>query len=316
MMKYARAKVATHSGWRPSAANLFVVVILFAAIYLIVPKLVIKDYDGSMLAAASATPVALAVVGLLLTYLFAAGLYMVLSPRRLRLLPTYLLQVAGSFAGRLLPAGLGAIGVGFLYLRRQGCSAGQAAAVVATNNLLGFVGNAILLAGLFIIWPQQFGSLTWPRLNKYLLIGVVVGLVLIWWLARRPVWRRKLHDLWGQLMAYRRQPARLALALLLSLALTAAYAVMLFWSGEAYGVHLSYGLALAAMTAGVALGAGTPTPGGLGGVEAGIIAVLVGSGLDYSSAFGTALLYRLISYWLAIAIGLPAFLLARHKRYI
>jgi len=55
------------------------------------------------------------------------------------------------------------------------------------------------------------------------------------------------------------------------------------------------------------------TPGGLGIVEASLGGLLILAGVRGSDAFLATLAYRLISYWLPLSAGLPAYLLFRHR---
>jgi uncharacterized protein (TIRG00374 family) len=55
------------------------------------------------------------------------------------------------------------------------------------------------------------------------------------------------------------------------------------------------------------------TPGGLGLVEASLGSLLILSGAHPSTAFVATLAYRLFSYWLPLASGLPAHALYRHR---
>jgi uncharacterized membrane protein YbhN (UPF0104 family) len=50
------------------------------------------------------------------------------------------------------------------------------------------------------------------------------------------------------------------------------------------------------MSSGVALGSIVPTPGGLGGVEAGLIAAFVAFGYDPTLAASATVLFRLATY--------------------
>ena len=55
------------------------------------------------------------------------------------------------------------------------------------------------------------------------------------------------------------------------------------------------------------------TPGGLGIVEAGLSGLLVLAGVRASYAFLATLAYRVVTYWLPLFAGLPAYLLFRHR---
>ena len=60
----------------------------------------------------------------------------------------------------------------------------------------------------------------------------------------------------------------------------------------------------------------TPTPGGLGGVEAGLVAGLVAYRVASADALAAVLVYRLVSYWLMLAIGAAAFVIAERRGYL
>ena len=64
-----------------------------------------------------------------------------------------------------------------------------------------------------------------------------------------------------------------------------------------YYVLIAYGVANV-------VGTFSPTPGGLGAVEAVMIALLAGFGMDSSAAVAVVLVYRLINFWLPIPAGL------------
>ncbi len=63
-----------------------------------------------------------------------------------------------------------------------------------------------------------------------------------------------------------------------------------------YYVVIAYGVANV-------VGTFSPTPGGLGAVEALLIAFLAGFGLDSAAAVAVMLVYRLINFWLPIPAG-------------
>ena len=55
-----------------------------------------------------------------------------------------------------------------------------------------------------------------------------------------------------------------------------------------------------------------PLPGGIGGVEGGMIGAFLGCGVDGSQAIVAVLAYRAISYWLPTLPGAVAYLRLRH----
>ena len=65
-----------------------------------------------------------------------------------------------------------------------------------------------------------------------------------------------------------------------------------------------------------ALAAAAPTPGGLGAIEAALIAGLIGVGLAAGPAVSAVLLYRLATYWLPIVPGWLAWRWLQRKEYL
>ena len=52
-----------------------------------------------------------------------------------------------------------------------------------------------------------------------------------------------------------------------------------------------------------AIAAAAPSPGGLGAIEAALVAGLTGIGMQAGPAVSAVLLYRLATYWLPVAPG-------------
>ena len=45
-----------------------------------------------------------------------------------------------------------------------------------------------------------------------------------------------------------------------------------------------------------------PTPGGVGAIEAALVAVLTGLGVDPAAALSIVLVFRLITYWMPVPV--------------
>lgn len=90
-----------------------------------------------------------------------------------------------------------------------------------------------------------------------------------------------------------------------------AFHLLLVWMGAEIGFWTAVGIFIFATLAGGLTGA----PGGLGGAEAAMVALLVGSGTPLEIALPATLIIRLTTLWFAIAIGLLVFPLAeRHSK--
>lgn len=262
------------------------------------------------------------IAGLLVvaSYMAAACTYCLLALRPLRYGLTLLVQGAGAFANRVLPAGLGGLTLNVRYLRKQRHSMAQALVVASVNNTLGFVGHMVLfglalLVGTGAVLPEA----TTSHLSTPLYGGIAVVCLLIAIVAAVPRWRRWVARLaresMRQFLSYRRRPLRLVLALASSMLVTFVTILVFYVSGRALGVVLSFEQAFIIFTVGMLVGTLVPTPGGLGGVEAGLVAGLVAFGEPAAMALAVALLFRLLSYWLPLLPGFVLFMLAR-KQYL
>ena len=79
------------------------------------------------------------------------------------------------------------------------------------------------------------------------------------------------------------------------------------------GYHPSPAMVLLAYVAATVLTMVPITPGGLGFVEAGLVGTLVLAGVPTGAAALATLAYRLVSFWLPVPVGLPAWFAFRHR---
>jgi len=254
------------------------------------------------------------------TYLAAAGTYCFLAFRPLRYGLTVVMQMAAMFVNRLLPGGLGALGANFLYLRKSGHSGTQAGSLVAINNLLGFLGHMLILAIVFVAYgghlPALNGRGHTSSRSLELLVVILVAAAIVLLIVGRQRAGRFVKDLGAQLAAYRQRPLRLLAALGSSMVLTLSNVLSFYVCALALGLHLPFAVALLVFTLGVGTSTAVPTPGGLGAFEAGLVGGMVAYHVNSSLALAVALLYRFISYWLALAVGAVAFAYAEKRQLL
>lgn len=305
----------------PGRQQLLVLLVAAVIMYIILPQL--GNFRHSLSLAKSARPdlLLIALLFTVMSYVAAAGNYRILAIYPLSYFRTLLIQLAGMFVNRLLPAGIGSISVNYLNLRQSGHNGAEAASVVATNNGLGIVGNLLLLAGIWLPFHNELPGLHLGHISK--LVIVIVGAAvaaLVLWLTFYTRYRRQLEHnirLFGrQLLTYRHRRGHLLAALACSVGLTLSNVLSLWFCVQAMDISVPFIAVLIAFSFGVALGAATPTPGGLGGVEAGLAAGLVAYNVDGASALAAVLVYRLISYWLPLIFGAGALLVSQQRGYI
>jgi len=251
-----------------------------------------------------------------LTFMIAAELYGLLALHRLRWRQTLLVELAAAFVNRLLPAGLGGLGLHGDYLYRRRHSPAEATVVVSVNNLLGMVAHLALL-GAVIVWRPETLQLLAGRVHlpTGLLLGLLAAVLLAGLLS--PL-RSRLRRFLGNIMASVRRvrPASLVRAWVGALLLTATYTVILLAVARSLGLTLGLPELFVTFSIGMLFGTAAPTPGGLVGTEAGLYAGLVAYGTQPVPAGAVVLLYRLISYWLPLLPGILALLLARRRTLV
>jgi uncharacterized protein (TIRG00374 family) len=82
---------------------------------------------------------------------------------------------------------------------------------------------------------------------------------------------------------------------------------------HAYGEHLSFPRVAAVYLAGLAVAAASPTPGGLGAMEAALTAGLTAVHVPFTQALAGVLTFRLATYWLPILPGFVSYRLLRRS---
>lgn len=259
-------------------------------------------------------PPELLILGLVLvagTYVAAAVSYVALgADRNIRLRTTIGIQTASGITNRLLPAGLGGAGLYVMYLKKSGFKYSQATAIVATNNIIGALGNFGLLVIALAFAPRPEQLLPSVSISSGVLIGVGCGTlaVLAILIVGRKRWLRRItafvRDALRSLRTTLKPGRRTALSLIGNLGVTSINCLILCLAVVAAGDSMFWPLSVAVLSAGALLGAAVPTPGGLGGVEAGIVGGLIVAGVPAAPALAATLIYRGLTYWLPIIPGI------------
>lgn len=251
------------------------------------------------------------------TFCVAAGIYGLLALHGLRLPQTVLVEVAAAFVNRLLPAGLGGLGLHGLYLYKRKHTAAEATVVVSVNNLLGIVAHLLLLAAVLVFKPQvlhQFTKGLHGVSTRYVFAGAAIMVLVLLW---APMRTRVVNFATHVLASVQKLSARkLVPALLLAMALTAVYTLVLFAIARSLHISLSVVQIFIVFSLGMLTQTATPTPGGLVGAEAGLFAGFVAYGVADPRAAAAVLLYRLVTYWLPLIPGALALFAARSRKLV
>jgi undecaprenyl-diphosphatase len=308
------------SAWRrPVVRRIAALAVLAAAVHILLPQL----------ARAGTTPgtggtfhwpwLPVIVLAGATTYAMAALSLMAAAGTALTFGRTVAAQLAAASMNRLVPAGVGAMSTNVRYLERAGCSRSRAVAAVGLDSVAGFVVHAAFLVATVALVGTSHQRFhvhgpdlpdNWPLLvlvaTLLSAMGIAIGAFRL--RGRSRAIRRRAAD---RLAALAHEPRRTGRLLAASAGVTAAYALALCASVEAAGGGIPVLSVAAVYVGGSALAAAAPTPGGLGAVEAGLIAGLTAAGQPAGGAVTAVLAFRLVTYWLPVLPGAVALWMLR-----
>jgi len=309
---------------RISRNMIVTIVVLTLATYFLLPQL--ADLPGivDQVREANWAWAPLIILASTTTY-FAASLSVAGAvPPRLPAGPLFMSSVGSSFASKLAPAGLGGMALNVRFLQKQGIDQAVAVSGVGLNTIAGLVGH-ISLVVVFLVWAgrEAFGSFELPDPKWFLIaVGAAAALILIGFAI--PFTRRLIVDKllpilarsFDGMQAVLRRPGKIAMLIGGSALVTFSYLTTLYFSVEAFGGGLPFATVGAVFLVGSAVAQAAPTPGGLGAMEAALIAGLVSAGLDNTVAVPAVFLYRLFTFWVPILPGWLSFQWLERNDYL
>jgi len=258
------------------------------------------------------------------TYLASAVALMGAVPPRIPFWPTVVTQFASSFVNRVSPANVGGMALNARYLQKCGVEPGAGVAAVGVNSLVGAIVHLIMLV-VFFAWSGRSLSHAFklPSTSKLLLILSVIVAVVGLVLATRPGRRLAVDKLLpglrtaaASLWQVAQRPGKMIMLVGGSTLITLLYIAALAASIDAFGGGPGLVVISAIYLGAAAVAAAAPTPGGLGPLEATLIAGLTGVGVAAGPAFAAVLLSRLCTYWLPILPGWLSWRLLQRWRYV
>ena len=296
------------SSARSSLIQIAIILALFAVL---IPQVDSLRASFKILQTANVALFLLALAVSFMTFFWSTFTYRSLAWKKLGFLWTYIVQLSTGFINRLIPAGLGALGANMLYLIRSGHNEGTAASIAITNNILGMLSSTTLVCVSLLFVSEDFSFDTEKFTSRTALLGfvTVVGIVAIAILVLklqpklRDNLRRYAKEARTSLLKYRNNPGKLLRAFSFQLLVTTTMALCLIVCALALGHSIDFWHAVIAISAGTLVGSMTPTPGGLGGHEAGIALTLGLFGYGAELSIAIAILFRLCTYWAPILPG-------------
>jgi uncharacterized protein (TIRG00374 family) len=325
---------------RRIAETLFVVLLLVAAIYVLVPRVFDTQNALGKLGDANAIWIAVALAFNVLAFFSYVALFRgVIGERVLHLewRESYQITMAGLAATRLFSAG-GAGGIVLTYwaLRKAGMPPRQTACrmvaflvLLYAVYMLALVLDGILLRTGVLNGPNPAGLTIVPAA----LAGAAIAVFLLIALIPEDVERR----LGGFARGYRfaryarrlasgpatlatgtrtaigfvRDPSRGGLAVVGAVGFWAANIGILWAAFHAFDTQVPLGVVVQGFFIGMVANLVPFAPGGVGAVDAGLIGTFVLFDIPGAEVFAAVLTYRLIAFWLPIPPGIVAFLQLR-----
>ena len=298
---------------------------LTGAFYILLPQLANVDDSIDALRSANWLWLAGALVMSALTYVLSAVGLLGGVATRLPFVTTVEASLASSFVNRVTPANVGGMALNVRYMQKAGVPPAEAVTGIGLNVVAGGIVHVGLLVGLLRVGrPERFdvvlgpgrqqaarrhrrgarrrrrgdrhaagappraltgGAGAAPFARRHRVAGALAG-------PARPALRRLGRA--SRSPTSRRSPARWRRS-------TAAPASP---------------RSAPSTSARRCIAAAAPTPGGLGAIEAALVAGLTGVGMDPAIAVAAVLSYRLVTYWLPILPGWLSFRRLDRRGYI
>ena len=200
-------------------------------------------------------------------------------------------------------------------------------AIMATSSWIAIA--VLFLVSLPFSWgslnleatPQSGGDskLVWIILAVVVLVAVLAGLVLAVPRLRRLAAekaRPKVRDIWGNLKEVASSPRKLVLLVGGSFGSELLVAMALSVSLRAFGDHLRLPTLIVVITLAGIIGGISPSPGGMGVVEAGMILGLTAAGVSEADATAAVFIQRLFTSYLPPIWGWVTLVWMRKREYL
>ena len=229
--------------------------------------------------------------------------------------PNVGVQVATSFVGVAAPGG--GLALTARFLQKRGVDTVTAVGAVGVDTIAGVIVH-LTLTGLFIALAGSSGLQTF-ELPSFAMIGLVAaGLALLASLGAALPWSRAL--LTSRLIPatkrslasageIARQPGKMIELFGGCLIITIGYILALAVAVAAFGPGPAFSSVALVYLVGSVLSSVAPTPGGIGAVEATLIAGLTSAGMSSTTAVAAVILFRLATFWIPLLPGYGAFVI-------
>jgi uncharacterized protein (TIRG00374 family) len=296
----------------------------FAVIYLILPQLANAGAAVRALHHAHWWWVVAAVPAVFVAQAFSTLLQLGAIPTDLPFGPTYIVSFGGSFLNRVTPNNVGGMALNFRYQQKAGVDSGAASASVGLQTLSAVAATLLLLAVFFARTGRNTSVHFSFHIHQWILVLISAALVGCALFALTPRGRRFFHDkIWGFIRSagtaiaqVAKSPRHLTLTGIGALGGPIVQIVALWLCVHALGGQLPFVQVGAVYLGGHLVASAAPVPGGLGALEAALVAGLSALGMPVGAAASAVLIYRLLTYWLTIPVGWLSLKVAEERGYV
>jgi uncharacterized protein (TIRG00374 family) len=233
-------------------------------------------------------------------------------PRPIAYGPVALLQLSIGFMALAVPSTAGRLALDIRFFQRQGIPAASAVSIAAIDGFSGFLVQISLLL-LTLVFGLGRVDLTWKDptaggsddLTLLLIVAAAVIVLLALVAAALPATRTRFLNRVRPMLSEAKQTFRSlrSLSNLLqifggNLGNQLLFALTLGICLRAFGGSLNLATLLVIYVAAALFGGLMPVPGGIGVMEAALMTGLIAAGIDTTTASATALLFRLVTFYL------------------
>ncbi len=251
----------------------------------------------------------IALLGSALTYLASTALLLSFVTKPVKWIRALQAQLAASFATLVTPPTLGSVAVNIRFLNKSGVPGPAAATAVGVSQVVIFAVHVILLIITGIAAGTQ-SDFSFRPSRTTLIIFVIIFALIIGIISIKQIRQliiEKASPILSQagptLSTIAQEPQRLIISAVSSILLNLFYVITFYASLKAFGGSIAIATIAFVYLAGATLGQAAPTPGGIGAVEAALIAGLTAAGISSGTALSGVLLYRIVTFWLPVLPG-------------
>jgi glycosyltransferase 2 family protein len=235
--------------------------------------------------------------------------------------PVLVLQSAVKFIGLAVPSTAGRVGMTAAFLRKYGISFTASLVQGSIDTISGLAVEVVILVTAFAFGGVSFGLTTGDTKWGVVLILIISFVAVAVFVVRRVQKLRDwimpvLGEAFGALAGVLKDPKRTLGLLASNFAARFILAISLWMILLSLDVSLGIWSVLTATVATGLLGGLVPIPGGVGVSEAVLTAFLVLFGVDETTAFAAAVVYRTATFYIPAAAGFFSMRWLEDKGYI